>query len=178
MSIDYNSFSAKLYRYFYHTEDMPTNLCPYFWKLLVAYVLIVPYFLLTLPTKQFNIGNYSRGNIHSEIIAVSFIIWIVFTALLSTVFTLITFTLGYFYMEKELTILGVIQSVGVGVIIVATVGALFLLVERVSDRIREYRYTKKYNKRREEPKANMFVEFVKAKYNNYCPQITWNRTNS
>lgn len=51
MKINYNSLSAKIYRYFYTTETMPTNLCPYFWKSLIATILFIPYYILTIPTK-------------------------------------------------------------------------------------------------------------------------------
>lgn len=35
MKLNYNSFSSKLYRWIYYsdTNEMPSNLCPYFWKL-------------------------------------------------------------------------------------------------------------------------------------------------
>jgi hypothetical protein len=42
MRLKSNSISARLYRYFYGTEIMPTSLCNYFWALVLAYLLIIP----------------------------------------------------------------------------------------------------------------------------------------
>jgi len=49
MKLKTSSLSAKLYRYFYETEKMPKSLCPYFWKLVVAYLLILPLEIIGLP---------------------------------------------------------------------------------------------------------------------------------
>lgn len=66
MKLNFNSIGARLYRFYYGTNQMPSNLCPYFWKLAVAWVTILPLLILTFPgylllkkTKSFSdtIGN-------------------------------------------------------------------------------------------------------------------------
>ena len=49
MKLDQNSISARLFRWFYATNGMPKNLCPYFWKLVLMWVFILPYTILSLP---------------------------------------------------------------------------------------------------------------------------------
>jgi len=51
MKLYKNSFSAKLYQYFYSVNDwqMPKSLCPYFWKLVIAYLLFIPLEILAMP---------------------------------------------------------------------------------------------------------------------------------
>ena len=49
MKLNKNSISAKLFRWFYRTSELPTNLCPYFWKLVMAYVFAIPVFIISLP---------------------------------------------------------------------------------------------------------------------------------
>jgi len=57
MKLSKKSFSAKLYRYFYSINDceMPKSLCPYFWKLVIAYLLFIPLEILATPYNLFHI---------------------------------------------------------------------------------------------------------------------------
>lgn len=50
--ISYSSWHASFYRWFYALDrwyKMPKSLCPYFWKMLIAFVLVVPCTLCALP---------------------------------------------------------------------------------------------------------------------------------
>ena len=49
MKLNSNSISSKLYRWFYGTKELPNNLCPYFWKLVLAWLVLIPYSLVCLP---------------------------------------------------------------------------------------------------------------------------------
>jgi hypothetical protein len=51
MEINTNSVWTKLWQWFYgvRTEDLPNNLCPYFWKMLLMILTIIPYTLFCLP---------------------------------------------------------------------------------------------------------------------------------
>jgi hypothetical protein len=55
MNLNQNSIPAKLYRWFYQKNqyEMPTNLCPYFWQLVVMWIFILPCALLSLPANIF-----------------------------------------------------------------------------------------------------------------------------
>jgi hypothetical protein len=49
VTIKYNSLYAKLYRFFYVTDVMPKSLCPYFWKQVLATILVIPVIILSAP---------------------------------------------------------------------------------------------------------------------------------
>jgi len=48
LNFKYDSLNAKIYRWFYDVRVMP-NLCPYFWKSILMWLLIVPYEAIVLP---------------------------------------------------------------------------------------------------------------------------------
>lgn len=175
MELNYNSFSAKLYR-FYHGNGMPTNLCPYFWKLVLVYLSVIPLTLLALPTLIVNTcdGYYQFKNYGSlPFKAVSGVIYyFLMGTVLSLLFTLGSIPFGYIYLNDEgITFLGMIQAVGAAVILTAiitfTIWSIITIIEMIPDR----RYNRKYNDHYQAP--NIVIEFIKAKYNKYCPQIQW-----
>ena len=53
MKLKENSFSANFYKWVYETKQLPKNLCPYFWKLLLGWVICitfsVPIFISLIP---------------------------------------------------------------------------------------------------------------------------------
>ena len=51
MELNLNSLTAKLYRWFYKQNEMPSSLCPYFWKMILACILYIPLFLFDLPSR-------------------------------------------------------------------------------------------------------------------------------
>ena len=174
MKINYNSLSAKMFRYFYTTDTMPTNLCPYFWKLLVAMILFVPYYVLTIPTKVLNFGDADTNKEH---IARSIIIWVLVFTVCCTLFAIGTLVLDVYYDENTSPLLYFIQYIGfTGLVLLGCVLVAVIIVF----------FEKKYNdimgsrgrKPRKEPKPNLIVEFLKAKYHRYCPQITWDTSES
>jgi hypothetical protein len=68
MKLNQNSISSKLYRWFYGTNDLPNNLCPYFWKLVLAWLVLIPYSLVGLPSiimevydKDYKYNDVSTG---------------------------------------------------------------------------------------------------------------------
>ena len=68
MKLNSNSISSKLYRWFYGTNDLPNNLCPYFWKLVLSWLVLIPYSLFCLPVilhelfdKTYRVTDNSTG---------------------------------------------------------------------------------------------------------------------
>jgi len=47
MNLSSTTLVARLYRWFYNQDKMPTNLCPYFWRLVLMWILIIPLSLLS-----------------------------------------------------------------------------------------------------------------------------------
>jgi hypothetical protein len=184
MELNYNSTSSKLYRWFYDKRDMPETLCPYFWKLVFAWTLTVILSPLLLPTwvakkisKDFGddvpIGPYALMGffIYAAIFAVNGIgvfissYWI----------TYYQETLGYF-----------LYLTGGVVIFIGLIGSITWGAIELKNRIRDKR-TKRIkrtiwddnigdyvpNLDYVEPRPSMIIEFIKAKYNKYCPKIDW-----
>ena len=68
MKLTKNSFNSKLYRWFYCTNQLPINLCPYFWKLLMAWVLLIPVVVITLPVTLGEIRSLKQSNYEKNIL--------------------------------------------------------------------------------------------------------------
>jgi hypothetical protein len=161
MKLNQNSLSAKLYRWFYKTNTMPTNLCPYFWKLVTA-VILSP--LLAIHTLPYEIINYKRRSryTYGDMIGISFAYWCFIAAVICMISSLGFF----FYIPDEGSLLWVMMVLGFCVwaclIVVGIIWSIF--------NIEEYLKSKKSD---DEKTDNIIVEMVKAKYHKYCPKIDW-----
>jgi len=78
MKLNKNSISAKLFRWFYGTSELPTNLCPYFWKLVMAYVFVIPLFIISFPYIIIDKNSCNESLGHR--IGLGFVCWIIFSA--------------------------------------------------------------------------------------------------
>jgi hypothetical protein len=161
MKLNQNSLSAKLYRWFYKTDTMPTNLCPYFWRLVTA-VILSP--LLAIYTLPYEIINYkrSRRDTYGDMLGTSFVYWFFIVAIICMISTLSLF----FYIPDEDSLLGVMIVFGfcvwTSLIIVGIIWSIF--------NTKEYLKSKKSD---DEKTDNIIAEMVKAKYYKYCPKIDW-----
>lgn len=177
MNLNLNGISARLYRWFYETDVMPLTLCPYFWKLVIAYMLFIPWAIITLPTRMF-VTDTENG---SERFLVSMLLWVLIIAAVLAIFSVTAF--WGFYGEK--TFFGSMQRAGLIIIcVVATVSATFGIIHLVKNMQDRKRYTQReyiwnYNDEYVKnpnyvaPRPNLVKEFIKAKYNKYCPKIEW-----
>jgi uncharacterized membrane protein len=162
MNLKQNSISARLYRWFYNQKTMPESLCPYFWKLLLMWVFIVPYTIISLP---FIVIGDDLGEKSSIKAMMGFLYWVIIGLLLTIVFALFTFWKTFPVGSP----LDLIQKVGFisgacGVIIFATV---YILVN-----YEDWRFRNSFSAKKKK-QDSILVSFVKAKYNKYCPKITW-----
>ena len=161
MKLNQNSLSAKLYRWFYKTNTMPTNLCPYFWRLVTA-VILSP--LLAIHTLPYEIINYKRGHrdTYSDMLEESLAYWCFIVGVICMIPSLGLF----FYIPDKGSTLWVIMSIGLicwGCLIVVGIGW-------ITYKTKEYLESKKSG---DEKTDNIIVEMVKAKYHKYCPKIDW-----
>jgi hypothetical protein len=180
MKLNQNSISARLYRWFYLTEDMPKNLCPYFWKLVLMYILLIPCSVLYLPITIARIEATETG----ERVALGFFSWLAVFGAIVMLFPITYFFYGWF---PEKSHFGAWQNVGIALwicafIIASSLGLLRILnkrKEKMRMKHRQYiwnedgEYVSNPDYVPYEPKPNILIEFVKAKYNKYCPQIEW-----
>lgn len=180
MNLNSNGPSAQLYRWFYTTDRMPQNLCPYFWKLVIAYVFAAPIFLIALPTRFIRADIDTSG----ERFGLGLIFWAILFLSICGIFTGLTI---FFVAFTKGSFLYHIQMIGAFVLffagIISTIfGAIHLIKrakEKREDRHRKYvwingDYVENPNYVGPAVKRpNLIVEFVKAKYNKYCPKIDW-----
>jgi hypothetical protein len=172
------SFNSKLYRWFYCTNELPMSLCPYFWKLAIAWLFLIPVGLISLPTiivhqfQELRKGIYN-GDKFGERLFVGTAIW----CGLYLLFCVLT-PIGLFFTTypKE-SFLFISCGVGFVVYFLGLVFLIYILVDAIKSYKEDKRLRRKYddegNRIIVEKKPNIIVEFIKAKYNNYCPKIEW-----
>lgn len=167
MKLNLNSNSAKLYRWFYGKEYMPSNLCPYFWKLVIAYIFGLPLLVLTLPYIILNLinGDDNPDTIGSRILASAFMYTVTYFAIAMLSPIMLLFMKfpkhGTSYLH-DLLIQGILLWV------VAIVVGIYLLIRAMHNKYSEKKFEDASYK-----KPNIVIEMVKAKYNKYCPKIDW-----
>ena len=162
MTLKYNSFNAKLYRYFYDANSMPDSICPYFWKLLMAWVFVIPVSLFSFPaviaeiiTKQ----SYGLGRLFMSVV-----LYMALYCIVSMVFTVLIFT-NHYDSESIIVKMGSAGILIWVVAIVITVIAILELIQKKSQ-VEHLRNSDKVS-------DSVIIGFVKSKYNKYCARITW-----
>lgn len=167
MKFSKNSWHTKIYQLTFANGSLPNNLCPYFWKLVVAIIVFVLWGWFYIPAF---IANRIVSKIEKEddklgaekgffsiffgiALAINFILYL-----------LLSCVLFWIYPHDQIWQLG-----GALTATLLTVIGIILLVEW-RKRIREKNPKKTAMVKK---KPNIFVEFVKAKYNRYCPKIEW-----
>jgi hypothetical protein len=174
MKLDKNGISAKLYRWFYGVEKMPSNLCPYFWKLSFMYLFIIPYSIINIPSmiaKDWGDGSSART-------ISSLVIW----GFLFLIFVALYLPISYFiwgWGPKNSLMLG-LQSAGFVFWVAGLAVLITMWILNAKDKKRnrktiwsedEYQYIENPDYR---PTFIAIVkEFIKAKYHRYCPKIDW-----
>lgn len=150
MELKLNSLSARLYRYFYETNKMPNSLCTYFWKLVIAYLLIIPLEIIGLPftiyikffdKDQTPTKDYSDPA--TKAVASSIFVTVLFVIVLMLVPIIQFFT----PIERQF----VIDTLIFDVVIISVI--LYCL-------------TGVYN--------FLIIDLIKAKLRKVCPKINWN----
>jgi hypothetical protein len=177
MKLNQNSISSKLYRWFYGTNVLPNNLCPYFWKLVLVWLVLIPYSLVCTPViivelidKDYKYNDNSTGKRIGFSVLIYFMLFCISSMLSVIGLLFITPEKDTFYMFM----------VTLGIMIWAA--AIVIGVIEGVKALKEWNYSRKINYdengRRiwgepKEQKTYLVVEFAKAKYNKYCPKIDW-----
>ena len=163
MKLNKNSISAKLFRWFYRTSELPTNLCPYFWKLVMAYVFAIPLFIISFPYKDS--CNESLGNR----IGLGFVCWFVLFLLI----TALTPIMLFWYTPVKDSFLEILMIYGFFVWAAGLTLGIIWFIHYIQDKIKERKWENR-NLPKKEKRSNIIVEMVKATYYKYCPKIDWN----
>lgn len=179
MKINRNNLSARLYRWFYITDEMPKTLCPYFWKLVIMYMLILPVGIINLPLIIFN-ENDEFDN-WGERFGIGVLCYTFLFLISLMLFSIVTIPIwGLFENDYKHFQLGGIMVWSVAI----TVFIGFLMVKLIN-KIKDKKRYKRMGYTLDEDgnwvrtgvvvknKSNIITEFIKAKYNKYCPKIDW-----
>lgn len=180
MQINYNSLTAKLYRWFYATSKMPSNLCPYFWKLVIATIFAVPTAIITTPAVLI---NRDREFEIAERYAFGLMTWL---GLVFGACVLSTVSLFWIVAAKD-SLLDIMNHIGIFVLVLtigfgSIIGIVFS-IKFLVDRRREANAPRVWddsnyewvpNPNYKKPAPAIAAEFIKAKYKKYCPKIDWN----
>ena len=151
MELKLNSWYVWLWNYTYDTR-LPDNLCPFFWKLVLAIILFIPNVILRLPLNILKIFN---KNIEVES-GIGAFVWLVFISV-----TLITYAIFHWilWLVNSYNYDSGAASAG-GFIIIATVLCSIYYYLFESD--------KSINLNN-----NILITYTKSVYNKHCPRINW-----
>lgn len=180
MKLSTSNLTTKLYLWFYgKTEtDLPTNLCPYFWKLVLMFLLIIPYSVFCVPTIIYEVVMKLWKNEDSDYETGDRIVFSLVTYLGLIVLSALIIAVTLFwnvYSEKQNPFLFKMSVLGIMLWAVTIIVSGYRLVKYILNRISDSRIKYDENGYRiyPEPKVNIVKEFVKAKYHKYCPRIEW-----
>ena len=162
MKLNKNSISAKLFRWFYRTSELPTNLCPYFWKLVMAYVFAIPLFIISFPYVIIEKSS-SIESLNSRI-WMGIICWFGLFSLI----TALTPIMLFWYTPVKDSFLEILMIYGFFVWAAGLTLGIIWFIHHLGEKIKERRNLPKKEKR-----SNIIVEMVKATYYKYCPKIDW-----
>lgn len=153
------SWHSRLYRLIYgRYNSLPSNLCPYFWKVMVGAILFIPFTIICSPILLFekiikdDDPMIKDGYLDGPILLVSIMVDFILAVLICMV-------LIWLIRKPLIDVLGVLGYVTL--LSIGIVQSLGIIKNR-----------KKVEK---EKTPNIFVEFIKAKYNRYCPKIDWKK---
>lgn len=167
VNLNFNSLDAKLYRWFYITDNMPKSLCSYFWKLLFMWILIIPYTIFSLPTIILSFFK----KIYLGIIIDKWYDRLFFTLMLNFVIFMVT-AIGYTILnlqnyellkENEFFQIGFIGT------LIASILIIVLIINFIYFKIKSIRYSKSNS----DSNSNIIVNMVVSTYKKYCPKINW-----
>lgn len=175
MKLNINSASARLYRWFYMTQSMPQSLCPYFWKLVLMWVFILPYAILSLPVLLVDSKDSISG---ADRISARIGIGIIWWFLIGFVVCMLS-PIGLIFSSPQK------DSVFMNMLMIGTLCWTCLIIfgcielfkwAKAKWRNRHVKYDENGWRIWEpvnEKEPNIVKEFIKAKYNKYCPKIEW-----
>jgi hypothetical protein len=179
MKLNLNSTIAKLYRWVFATSEMPKSLCPYFWKLFLMWVILIPYTILSAPYMVMNRkrrfdGELERGTDFLEKPGSGFLIYGALGLLLMMIFSISIFWIKF----PDDSLPETFQIIGIMLWCVVIISGLVYLFKTLKEKWnnRNIRYDENGYRIWEpvEPKSDPVIStFIKATYNKYCPRIEW-----
>lgn len=160
MKASTQSLHAKLYKFTY-LGNLPESLCPYFWKLVLATIIFIPNFILQLPAICMDKFDLTEENCHDRMGRGFAFYFIIIVAILFAVgnYNIVGYFAGNNFYPDMIPPAVVIDIIALAVLIVVGYHSI------------KDAYSIKYPYKEKHP--SIIKEFVKAKYNKYCPKIEW-----
>lgn len=159
MELKLNSWYVWLWNYTYET-NVPNNLCPLFWKLIVAILLFIPNLILRIPIVIINLFSKSKMEQGDARTGIGAVIYIGFFVTGFVIDCLYNYSLwlfnAYSYNNAAATIGGCILTV-TGFFIIRYYWLEQDIGEEISEKVSN----------------NIIVNYSKSWYNNHCPKINW-----
>ncbi len=156
--------STNSWHYWVYTASWgvpPHNLCPYFWKLVIA-TLFLP-FNLIWHSISLIVNAVAKDDIIGERDWPFFSSRFMMSLALNVLLCVLIGMVAIWFAWNSFTRISGITGYGVLIIVLISLG-IIKIQKRMSRRVREKR-------------PNIIAEFVKAKYNKYCPTIEWEYKN-
>lgn len=156
MELNSKSWYSWYYKQFYNTKILPQSLCIFFWKILLAIVLlpfIYPILLFRKVVKDHDIST-----------SFGLLLW--FIGFIGCTPIVIIFKIKSWYNLLWLHPLGlIIMGISIGMFI----AIVYIIYEFISFIYNKYNRIKIYK----EPKENIVIVMTKAFFGKYCPKIKW-----
>lgn len=177
MNLNLNSQTAKMYRWFYATGSMPNTLCPYFWKLVIMWIFIVPYSILSIPYLFMNyFTDKDWSNKGTSIIEKPFaggLLWVMVFLVGAMLFSISLFWVVF----PEESFLFIVQLFGTIMWLAAFGYGIYFVTGWAFEKYKnsKIKYDADGYRIWDEPKKqdSVVIHFIKATYNKYCPKIDW-----
>ncbi len=172
MKLKSDSFSVFIYKFVYNTQTLPNNLCPYFWKWLLMWVLVIPYTLILGPLLIIEAITKTEVDEHPFLrIMVSAMVYLGL---------FVVFTYGYMNYQLFKAIFhcysydrSAATTAGIADLIITGFIGIGLLIKNWYNIIDFFKGTHIVHATNKPKKEYIIIEFIKAKYNKYCPPIDW-----
>jgi len=159
MNLKLNSWYVWLWNYTY-SESVPNNLCPLFWKLVVAVLLFIPNVIFRIPTVIANLFYNEHNKITDARTGLGIAAYVFIAGIYLVIFTLYNYLLWLFGA----------YSYDWGA---ATCGG-FVIIVAIFFTIRYFWLKKDVGYViKETATDNIIVNYASSWYNKHCPKINW-----
>lgn len=167
MKLNNSSWYVWIYRSSYGIEkyQLPKNLCPFFWKLLLSFVLLPFVFFGHLCNiKRIELNGIAIGSL------IQVLMLLITGVTFSDYFHAHYWTWILFFKCYGLAFLFITGFV-IGIVIIIL---LLTYIQFIIKYIKTNRKPKKI-KTYQQKEPSIITSFIKAKYNKYCPSIEWTK---
>jgi len=174
MKLSTHSKNIQFYSWFYGLDEYSLtkqkNFCPIFWKLIIAYLLAIPYVIFCLPVILFELfdKNYENGD-HTtgSRIGMSMAVYISLLVAFCMVMGVSLFFVSY-------DIKSTFMSCAIGGVLFWICAAIFGVIELIKYiKRKRVKYDENGYRINSEKTPNLIVIGIKSWYEKNCPRIEW-----